>query len=597
MYKKLIIVAFAISLILIFNPSTLPAQTTPIDEISRVAIVGDTGVERISLRTDGTEAEDDSYAPAISADGRYIAFESDADNLVPNDNNGARDIFIHDRDTNKTTRMSVSTDEEEGNFDSFAPVVSDDGRYVAFHSYATNLVEDDNNNVPDVFIRDRDLDETYLVSVGTDGNPGNDASYDPDISGSGRFIVFWSYADNLIDNDTNDKADVFRYDLQFGNTDLVSKTQDGEQTNGHSRYPRMTAASSRVVYESEATNLATGDSGTYVDIFTYTFNSGNVSRVSNGRNDQEANGDSFAPFFARDGTYVVFTSFASNLVEDDDNDYTDIFFVRGSGTEMELISVATDGDQTNAPNQYPSISADSRYVVFRSKATNLVDDNLPAERNIYIRDRDEDTTTLVNLNNDNSPANDESWEPIIAADGRYVVFRSGGNNLVDGDSNGEDDIFVRDLEYSPPPPPPPDPTFVVNYVRGAPGSTFAFTGANLTPNQSAVAILNQRLLGSPFSTDNNGGINIRLQTESTTEEGIYILDIISGQTQLRAGFILDDVHPLRPDDGSGTIYPVPNGLAYDNLNYLPIFGQTNNSLTVLRPPQNNNDLTPISPYP
>jgi Tol biopolymer transport system component len=162
--------------------------------------------------------------PAISADGRFVAFWSNADNLVVGDTNGASDVFVHDRETGVTERISVDSAGNQGNNDSLEPAISADGRFVAFLSGADNLVSGDTNGNLDIFVHDRETDVTERVSVDSVGNQGNNHSLEPAISADGRFVAFRSYANNLVPGDTNSTADVFVHDRKT----RVDKTGDAD---------------------------------------------------------------------------------------------------------------------------------------------------------------------------------------------------------------------------------------------------------------------------------------------------------------------------------------------------------------------------------
>ena len=166
-------------------------------------------VERVSAASDGTESNSSSYQPSISADGRYVAFYSDANNLISGDTNGTSDIFVHDRQTGTTERVSAASDGTEGNSYSSEPSISADGRYVAFYSDANNLVSGDTNGTSDIFVHDRQTETTERVSAASDGTESNSSSYQPSISADGRYVAFYSDANNLVSRDTNSTSDIF----------------------------------------------------------------------------------------------------------------------------------------------------------------------------------------------------------------------------------------------------------------------------------------------------------------------------------------------------------------------------------------------------
>ena len=207
--------------------------------------------------------------PAISADGRYVAFYSVSDNLVPGDTNGYGDILVHDRVTSKTTRVSVATGGTQASWVSYVkPAVSADGRYVAFVSSAPDLVPGDRNGRPDAFIHDRSSGETTRVSVATDGAEGDGSFiYVVAMSSDGRFVAFDSASSTLVPDDSNKGLDVFIHDRDAGATTRVSVAADLSQGNGDSMYPAISGNGQLVAFTSDAGNLVTGDTNIASDIF------------------------------------------------------------------------------------------------------------------------------------------------------------------------------------------------------------------------------------------------------------------------------------------------------------------------------------------
>lgn len=207
----------------LLNGFGLMAQSDPID------------IERVSVNS--SEIEGDSYSrnQSISADGRYVAFTSYSTNLVSGDTNGVEDVFVRDRQTGETTRVSVSDVGAEGDDASWYPSISADGRYVAFVSYATNLISGDTNGKSDVFVHDRQTGETARVSVSDVGAEGNDASWYPSISMDGRYVAFASYASDLVAGDSNGGEDIFVHDRQTGITTRVSVDSAGVEADGWSK--------------------------------------------------------------------------------------------------------------------------------------------------------------------------------------------------------------------------------------------------------------------------------------------------------------------------------------------------------------------------
>jgi Tol biopolymer transport system component len=417
---------------------------------------------RVSVASDGTQSNHDSYNPSISADGRFVAFESEATNLVSGDTNNFRDIFVHDRQTGQTTRVSVASDGTQANGHSYDPSISADGRYVAFASLANNLVSGDTNDQQDIFVHDRQTGQTTRVSVASDGTQANGYSYDPSISADGRYVAFISFASNLVGGDTeppilpsttslpNNPASmgvsqVFVHDRQTGATTLVSVAIDGSEGSGHSEEVSISADGRYVAFRSWASNLVNGDTNNLPDIFVRDLQTNQTTRVSVASDGTQANNFSFEPSISADGRYVAFTSWANNLVSGDTNGDWDIFVHdRQTGATIR-VSVATGGGQAAGRSQRPSISADGRYVAFASSASNLVSGDTNDHQDIFVHDRQTGQTTRVSVASDGTQTYVFSFDPSISADGRYVAFGSEADNLVSGDTNGRYDIFVREM--------------------------------------------------------------------------------------------------------------------------------------------------------
>ena len=233
-----------------------------------LAAAGDT--TRVSVASDGTQGNRQSIFSSISADGRYVAFKSFANNLVSGDMNGTWDIFVHDRQTGATTRVSVASDGTQGNNSSESASISGDGRYVAFESFASNLVSGDTNGTWDIFVHDMQTGATTRVSVASDGTQGNSSSEFASISSDGRYVAFESFANNLVSEDTNGPGwEIFVHDMQTGATILVSVASDGTQGNDFSRSASISGDGRYVAFKSFANNLVSGDTNGTWDIFVH----------------------------------------------------------------------------------------------------------------------------------------------------------------------------------------------------------------------------------------------------------------------------------------------------------------------------------------
>ncbi|MPY76872.1 MAG: hypothetical protein GEU87_21770, partial [Alphaproteobacteria bacterium] len=216
------------------------------------ADIGDT--IRVSVNSAGVEGNNNSFGSSVSADGRYVVFDSAASNLVAGDTNNASDVFVHDTSSGATTRVSVNSAGVEGNDTSFSPSVSADGRYVAFHSAASNLVAGDTNGVSDVLVHDTSSGDTIRVSVDSAGVEGNADSFDLSVSADGRYVAFRSFATTLVAGDTNNAFDVFVHDTSTGDTIRVSVNGAGTEGNNNSFGSSVSADGRYVVFDSAASN-------------------------------------------------------------------------------------------------------------------------------------------------------------------------------------------------------------------------------------------------------------------------------------------------------------------------------------------------------
>jgi hypothetical protein len=416
------------------------------------------GTQRVSVTNDESQADKRSKQPSISTDGRFVAFSSEATNLVDKDLNRVLDVFVRDVVKGTTTRVSVSSTGVEGNQASYWPFISADGRYVTFTSDSDNLVDSDTNGFGDVFVHDMKTGKTELVSVTMDGKSGNDLSFWSSISSDGRYVVFMSQANNLVQSDTNESWDIFMHDRTTGVTKLISTAYDGTQANSQSEYPVISADGRYVAYASDATNLVAGDTNGYRDVFEYDRETGKTIRVSVASNGtQTDNGTQvFSISISSDGKFVAFSSLATTLVPDDSNKVWDIFVHDRDKAETTRVSVSSDGLQADAGSYGVSISANGRYVAFGSNATNLVSGDTNGVMDVFVHDRQTGQTKRVSVASDGTQGNDASgftliapngidfaYGPLITSDGSRVTFMSNASNLVAGDTNSNQDIFIN----------------------------------------------------------------------------------------------------------------------------------------------------------
>ncbi len=395
-----------------------------------------------SVATDGTQANHNSVLPSLSADGRYVAFASYASNLVAGDTNGTLDIFVKDLQTGTLTRASTAADGTEGNGLVGERIsISADGRYVSFMSYASNLVAGDTNGILDIFVKDIQTGAITRANTAADGAEANNASsYGSSISADGRFVSFASYASNLVAGDTNQTLDIFVKDLQTGTIVRADTAADGTQGNGGSfSIPSISANGRYVAFSSFSSNLVAGDTyDGYQNIFVKDIQTGIVTRASSAADGTEANSECALPSISADGRYVSFFSYADNLVAGDTNGVGDIFVKDIQTGIITRVNTAADGSEANGLNHSESsISADGRYVSFTSYASNLVAGDTNGAMDVFIKDLQTGAIARVDVAADGGQANTNgAYGASISADGQYVAFSSGAFNLVAGDTNG-----------------------------------------------------------------------------------------------------------------------------------------------------------------
>ncbi len=408
-------------------------------------------VERVSVTTSGTQGNGTSFGAQMSSDNEYIVFTSSASNLVDGDTNGVADVFVYSRDTGVIERVSLDSLGTQGNgAPIYEPAISADGRYVAFDSEAINFDLSDTNGLSDIFVYDRQTDTIERVSVDDVGTEADGASYIVSMSSDGRYVAFNSDATNLVAGDTNGVADVFVYDRQTDTIERVSVDDVGTEADlGTINYLDISDDGQYVTFDSDATNLVAGDTNGVADVFVYDRQADTIERVSVDDVGTEADGGSLFPSLSGDGRYVAFLSLATNLVSGDTNGTFDIFVYDRQTDTIERVSVNSQGQQANnASSYYSSISFDGRYVIFNSIATNLVANDTNGKADIFVRDRTLGTTERISVGENGVEANDHSFfRANVSTDGRYVLFPSLASNLVSGDTNAAIDVFVYDREY------------------------------------------------------------------------------------------------------------------------------------------------------
>lgn len=543
------------TLFAILIPFLLPA--TPAK--AQAAFVG--RLYLISKNTGGAIGNDQSYQPDVSSDGRYVTFASDATNLVSNDSNGWADIFVYDRQENTFEIVSLQSDGDASNNNSYEPAISGDGRWVVFCSFANNLVGGDDNNRPDTFLYDRENNQIRRLSDAPNGDDGNGNSCgESTINSNGQIVVFISDATNLVISDTNNVRDVFIYNR---NDDTVKRitAENGQQGAASSDAPSISDDGRYIAFQSDAANFVNGDDNNQKDIFVYDRSENDMERVSQRQDGTDNPVGSFYPAISGDGRFVVFQSGDSNLVADDNNGKTDVFLHVRDGNAIERISLESDGGQANDDSTQASISTDGRYVTFTSAATDLDDNRLVNITNIFVRDRNSNSTVSVSYTSDDNPGNRNSDTPQISGNGRYIVFASAATNLLPEDTNDRADVYLWDKDALP----PADPTFTLTPSVGRAGTIFTAQITAFQPNFSVAISVNGQNVGT-LSTDANGNATFGLNS-SNANDGRYYVRVFDGTNDRTIPFVVASNAPLV----GGTppvIFPIPSGIAYRSL-YLP----------------------------
>lgn len=420
------------------SPSASPSQSPTPSSSPTV-----TFLRRASVSGTGVEGNGRSWDTGTGEYGRYVVFSSQATNLVDNDTNNATDIFVKDTENGTIERVSVSSDGTQGDGDSNWPSISSDGKYVCFHSDATNLVTGDNNSSKDVFVHNRETGETICVSLNSSNETANGSSLNGKISYDGKYVAFHSNASD-IHADANSFHQIYRYDMSSKTLILVSKNTGGTgAADAHCYYPFISQDGRFIAYQSAATNLVTGDGNGLQDVFLYDADSGTNERVSIATDDTEGNAASSRGVPSMDGRYVSFYSEATNLVSGDTNGNLDVFLRDRQLNTTIRVSKSSGGDEGNDDSRTNWTSPDGAYVFFESTATNLISGDTNGFSDIFIYDVGAGQVIDVVTKSTNGLGNGDSYQPHCNSDGSIVSFSSKADNLVDNDNDGNEDAFVK----------------------------------------------------------------------------------------------------------------------------------------------------------
>jgi Tol biopolymer transport system component len=401
-------------------------------------------LELASSNAEGVGGNSNSSAPVISADGTKVIFQSAASDLIPGDTNGQYDLFLKDLTTGAITLVNTAADGTVAQGIFFRYTLSADGTTVAFASDADSLVPGDTNGTFDVFVKDMVTGQVTLVSQTAGGVSANGFSTSPALSADGTLVAFESRADDLVPGDTNGQADIFVRDLSTDTVTLASLTADGSQTDGMSVSPLLSADGSKLVFTSAATNLVPGDVNGEMDTFIKDLSTGQITLVSQAADGTQPNRISGGMGLSDDGSKVMFVTAADNLIPNELNDTDDVFVKDLATGALTLVSQSADGVQSNGWSGDARISGDGTKVVFVSNATNLVPDDTNGLTDVFMKDLTTGAVTLVSRSPDGTGSGANWGDPAtISFDGSRVAFSSAAADLSPDDANGPLlDVFV-----------------------------------------------------------------------------------------------------------------------------------------------------------
>jgi len=513
----------------------------------------------------------------LSSNGRFVLFTSYAP-LVKNPQNSYMQVYMRDRLKKKTSIVSVSDQGEWANAHCEAPKMSADGRFIVFYTEATNLVPNDPPDTFDVFLRDRGTKTTRIIGLAPGGGRGNGHSVLPTISSDGRFIAFQSTSDNLLPEDPDPVVDIFIHDRdadgngvfdELGGVSLAlaSLNSRGKKGNDASTNPCLSDDGRFLAFMSEASNLAPNDDNEVYDIFLRDRDvdengifdeNGGMRTILVSRNAFGFVGDSASlfPSLSSDGRYLAYESLARNLIQSDNNGLPDLFLFDRVSMETILINRDSEGKQTGpaSPVALPLISRTGRFVAYVAGGKKIVPDDTNQESDVFLFDRVRMRTVRVSLGSAGQEGDFRSTLVNgqvfpMSDNGRFIAFRSAATNLVPDDSNGKDDIFVRDrgrvdaLDLAGPPS-----------VAAGNTATFTLGGA---PANLPFRLMAAGDLGGSFLFDHPFDLGPGLKTIATgSTDGAGKASWTSGPVPARlAGrtFFLE----ARVDEPSGLIWDSP----------------------------------------
>jgi Tol biopolymer transport system component len=468
----------------------------------------------VSTNISGTGGGNDNSAlPQVSTNGQLVVFQSDASDLVPNDINGATDIFVGNVVAGTTALVSMAPDGTPGNGPSTDPIMTPDGRYVAFLSSATNLTSGiTTNGMPDLFVRDLILGTNYLVNAGVTN--GGNVAMTPD----GRYVAFFSTITNLVSGvPATSRGEVYLWDRLSGTTTWASTNAATlasnylGQINAPSYHPRLSDNGRYVTFKVGGTTNAPPGSGVAL-VLLYDAATATTTVINTNANGLQIGlDDSYGPEITPDGEFTAYVQHEGNL----GSNYCSVHVWDSQGAVDTLVSDPGSNGVITTTSTQPVLSAAGWFVAFLSNATNLVDDPVLSGFHIYLRNYVEGSLQLVDEDLSGTGSTDQQFSLFsLSRYGRYVAFDSSDGNLVGGDNNQALDVFVRDLFLS---------TAEMDSRRNA--GVIPQTGDRLCASQVSVSTNGQWVAFASAADD-------LVPNDTNNEPDVFVRDLLTGTTTL-----------------------------------------------------------------
>ena len=406
--------------------------------------------ERINVGPHGEQADGDSFEASVSAHGRIVAFFAASDNIIPGGpSDTSAGILVRDRLTGTTVRADVSP--TGGPADNFGeePLVSRNGRTVAFVSYASNLVANTTNGLGNVFLRDLLTGATTRASLGSGGQQPDRNCQLAALSADGQVVAFTTSATNLTPLSGRFYVNLYVRDLATGTTTLETPSRRGGLANAPTFEASLSGNGRFLAFASYAHNLVRATRlGHHQNVFLRDRRKGRTVLVSATPDGGEGNGISFGPFVTDDGATVAFSSFATDLVPGGTSGQGDVFLRHVRTGATERVRFTTGDVEPDSGVFLADMTPDGRFLLVRSSAGNLVPNDTNSDNDFFLFDRVSQSLARVNVGNDGAQANSVTDDARLSADGGTVVFSSLASNLAPNDTNDHHDIFVRTLGAS-----------------------------------------------------------------------------------------------------------------------------------------------------